>query len=270
MGTLYMIVGIMTCLFAVWGFALSASRGVFGQNAGGFFGMLLGGVLVGAGINYVFGVGVGTGLLVGFVLGTATLFNPDEITNSGQTRAKGLFDLGKVTGYEKDLDTLSAEKAKEYVMRHISGDFGEITERRRESNLAYIKGHGNGEFCVVSEYPRKVEKPVEVMTLRVRRHEGAATYVRVKTPEESYDFAAPYAESTGRVALGGNPSRYVPQSVKIAVATRDMGRCRHCGSTSNLAYDHITPYSRGGTSVVDNIQLLCQRCNSRKGNRWSG
>ncbi len=60
--------------------------------------------------------------------------------------------------------------------------------------------------------------------------------------------------------------RSIPQDVKIAVSVRDGGRCRRCGSDRDLQYDHIVPYSRGGSSDVDNIQLLCGRCNRRKSN----
>ena len=66
-------------------------------------------------------------------------------------------------------------------------------------------------------------------------------------------------------------SRSIPQWVKIAVATRDEGKCRVCGSAYDLQYDHIIPYSLGGSSTdVVNIQLLCGRCNRRKGNRYAG
>lgn len=65
--------------------------------------------------------------------------------------------------------------------------------------------------------------------------------------------------------------RNIPQWVKIAVAHRDEGTCRQCGSAYDLQYDHIVPYSLGGSSDdVDNIQLLCGRCNRRKSNRYVG
>ena len=53
-------------------------------------------------------------------------------------------------------------------------------------------------------------------------------------------------------------SRSIPQPVKIAVVTRDGGKCRRCRSTQDLQYDRIVPNSRGGSSTdVNNIQLLC-------------
>ena len=60
--------------------------------------------------------------------------------------------------------------------------------------------------------------------------------------------------------------RLIPTSVKIEVYKRDKGVCRECGETKNLHYDHILPYSKGGTSTdVKNIQILCAKCNLKKG-----
>jgi 5-methylcytosine-specific restriction endonuclease McrA len=67
------------------------------------------------------------------------------------------------------------------------------------------------------------------------------------------------------------PSRTIPQDVKIAVAVRDEGLCQHCGtSTGPMHYDHVIPYSMGGDNSVENIQLLCRRCNAAKSNRYVG
>ena len=57
-------------------------------------------------------------------------------------------------------------------------------------------------------------------------------------------------------------NRLIPKEVKLAVWKRDKGRCVRCGSKDNLHFDHIIPYSKGGSSLVaDNIQLLCARHN---------
>ena len=41
-------------------------------------------------------------------------------------------------------------------------------------------------------------------------------------------------------------------------------KCLNCGSTEDLACDHIVPLSKGGTDWIDNVQPLCQSCNSTK------
>lgn len=61
-------------------------------------------------------------------------------------------------------------------------------------------------------------------------------------------------------------SRYVSQTTKKIVFTRDGGICQCCGSSYSLEYDHIVPFSCGGDSNPSNIQLLCRKCNRSKSN----
>jgi hypothetical protein len=56
-------------------------------------------------------------------------------------------------------------------------------------------------------------------------------------------------------------SRSIPQDIKVAVWQRDRGRCVQCGDTSYLEFDHIIPFSKGGATSLNNLQLLCRRCN---------
>ena len=66
--------------------------------------------------------------------------------------------------------------------------------------------------------------------------------------------------------IGFSQSRYITETTKKIVFTRDGGVCKCCGSSLDLEYDHIIPFSCGGKSTVANIQLLCQKCNRSKSN----
>jgi hypothetical protein len=59
----------------------------------------------------------------------------------------------------------------------------------------------------------------------------------------------------------------IPRAVQREVWQRDGGRCVDCGTKEKLCFDHIVPFSRGGSNTVRNLQLLCEPCNLSKGNR---
>ena len=59
----------------------------------------------------------------------------------------------------------------------------------------------------------------------------------------------------------------IPKEVVDVVWRRDGGKCVYCGSTENLQLDHIIPFSKGGATTVENLQLLCQKCNLQKSNK---
>lgn len=82
----------------------------------------------------------------------------------------------------------------------------------------------------------------------------------VAVPDES--------DATSTSSADLESTRLIPTAVKVEVWQRDGGRCVLCGAADNLHFDHIIPYSRGGTSLrAENIQLLCARHNLEKRDR---
>jgi len=59
-------------------------------------------------------------------------------------------------------------------------------------------------------------------------------------------------------------SRHIPKNIQNEVWRRDLGCCIQCSSKERLEFDHIIPFSKGGSNTARNIQLLCERCNREK------
>ena len=83
-----------------------------------------------------------------------------------------------------------------------------------------------------------------------------------------------YPEATGETVLsvqvelrGPRLREAIRESVRHEVWRRDQGRCVDCGSRLNLEFDHIIPWSRGGSNTARTLELRCQACNRKKGPR---
>lgn len=59
----------------------------------------------------------------------------------------------------------------------------------------------------------------------------------------------------------------VPAALREAVYARDGRRCVQCGTSERLTIDHVHPVSRGGLTVMHNLQTLCRTHNSIKSAR---
>lgn len=66
-------------------------------------------------------------------------------------------------------------------------------------------------------------------------------------------------------------SREIPRVVQFRVLKRENQICSVCGNSvkdENVEFDHIIPWSKGGSSEESNIRLLCSRCNKKRGNKF--
>jgi len=63
--------------------------------------------------------------------------------------------------------------------------------------------------------------------------------------------------------------RKFTDSQKRSAYERQGGKCAVCGKAfayEEMHGDHKTPWSKGGHTTPDNLQMLCRTCNIRKGN----
>ncbi|RCS58297.1 homing endonuclease associated repeat-containing protein [Parvibium lacunae] len=77
------------------------------------------------------------------------------------------------------------------------------------------------------------------------------------------------AEEGGKVQ-GRKTPRNINWRLRAIVLMKDGARCRLCGVTpqdgARLHVDHIIPWANGGETVVENLQILCEKCNIGKSN----
>ena len=68
---------------------------------------------------------------------------------------------------------------------------------------------------------------------------------------------------------------YIPMPEKVAftrfnVFLRDKFICQYCSKSfkvEDLTFDHVTPRSKGGKTIWENVVTSCRKCNTQKGNR---
>jgi hypothetical protein len=68
-----------------------------------------------------------------------------------------------------------------------------------------------------------------------------------------------------------NISRHIPRPIQFRVLKRENQVCRSCGmpvADDDIHFDHIIPWSKGGPTEENNIQLLCGTCNRKKSDKF--
>ena len=61
--------------------------------------------------------------------------------------------------------------------------------------------------------------------------------------------------------------RIPSERLKVQVLMRDGNKCKLCGITvtgDNIHFDHVKPWSKGGETILENLQVLCAKHNIAK------
>lgn len=64
--------------------------------------------------------------------------------------------------------------------------------------------------------------------------------------------------------------RAFPMNIKRKVYEKQKHKCKKCGKEcliEEMEADHITPWSQGGHTTIDNCQMLCKKCNREKSDK---
>lgn len=122
------------------------------------------------------------------------------------------------------------------------------------------------EFEIIEIYAEELNmKKSELGREAIKRY---IRYLENPQPEKNYELKEIIIKFQkilrGFENLLDDRRRKIPKEIKRQVWKRDKGMCIECGSKLNLEYDHIIPFSKGGSNSVLNIQLLCQKCNNKK------
>ena len=132
-----------------------------------------------------------------------------------------------------------------------------------------IKGEYCGFYFIGSEARFGTKGPYLIL----KRRTGPGNYIYYKgrlNLSDSKEEVLAHVDGVGIKEDDVSHRERIPDDTQIFIWNRDGGACVKCGSRENLAFDHIIPYSLGGSNSRRNLQLLCDSCNSKKGSKIGG
>lgn len=175
----------------------------------------------------------------------------DRLTNQYNTIFKENEENKKYVGF---LDKAVSEA--KYFRAKYNECSSELTMSQIESkNLLEKLREANTQL----QYERNKEQ--------IEKDKIKAKLLEKKKKREIEKLALQELIDEGEIFPEANKRPPIPKDVVDTVWNRDGGKCVYCGSNENLHLEHIIPFSKGGDTSVENLQLLCQKCNLEKSNK---
>ncbi|MFC2017964.1 HNH endonuclease [Chloroflexota bacterium] len=109
---------------------------------------------------------------------------------------------------------------------------------------------------LVEEFPLKTPDDRDYRSCRIFGHDCPV-----------FSLAEPFTETKELRSI----SRSIPRVTQFKVLRREGRICSECGQAvkdEEIEFDHIIPWSRGGSSDENNVRMLCSACNRKKGAKF--
>ncbi len=140
-------------------------------------------------------------------------------------------------------------------LSHDEGQIQYYEKRIKEMPVRVLKNHG-----VILSSGQLIELNTGKLTFEQKAN------IKMHCEQKIQEFLIQRGLNVFRLS-DQNP---VPDSLRYRVLMESGGRCALCGATKKetiLDVDHIKPRSKGGTNDIENLQILCAKCNRSKGNK---
>ncbi len=117
---------------------------------------------------------------------------------------------------------------------------------------------------------KALEAFVEYINSTDTEHESLNVHIDNESRIASNEIIESHESTTTTTSYGHYTSRNINIRLRFKVLARDNFKCCACGASPakdpsvELCVDHIIPWSKGGETVLENLQTLCSKCNLGK------
>ncbi len=199
----------------------------------------------------------------------AKLINSDTVTISTYDQ-KGRFSASALKrrfgSWNKALDAaglkrvLTLNNTEEVLFENLANVWQHLGRQPVYRDLD--KANGYSKFSI-DTYKRRFGSWNKALQVFIGYIENPSFQKNATTEDQSVE---------GKRKQSGRTPRNVNWRLRATVLIRDNCICKMCGaspaknSTVVLHVDHVNPWSKGGETVLENLQTLCSVCNVGKSN----
>jgi len=158
----------------------------------------------------------------------------------------------------------------------------EITEQQNISNSELFENIEEV-WIALGRQPKyaEIKQPLSIYSARTYENrfgswrKALEAFVEFINTDDNVENEPESVEKMSEVVLANEvifkhkTKRAPSDRLKVQVLMRDGNKCRLCGITltgENIHFDHILAWSKGGETILENLQILCAQHNLAKGN----